>query len=493
MAIVQPEGFRLQKLQELRRLGVEPYGGRFPGTVPLRELTEGFDHLQGKVVRAAGRITNQRGMGKAVFIDIRDWTGRIELYFQLNRLGQEKFHVHQQLELGDIVGVEGELARTRTGEVTIFVNDFAVLAKALLNPPEKWHGLRDLEKRCRQRYVDLFTNEEALAGFRQRFEIIRTLREFLQQRGYVEVETPMMQPIPGGAAAKPFQTHHNALGMDLYLRIAPELYLKRLLVGGMEKVFEINRNFRNEGISSHHNPEFTMLELYQSYGDYGTMMALMEELIGHLAREVCGAPALPFGEHTIGYTPPWPRRQFWDLLHEHAGLRRGDEAAVRDKAEELGMEGSRTDHPDYLAYRIFEKIVEGALIQPTFVVGYPKSISPLAKACPDDPALAQRVELFIGGMEIAPAYTELNDPQEQEKRFLEQVGHDEERERIDRDFLRALAYGMPPAGGLGLGIDRLVMVLTNKTSIREVILFPLLRPEELPPEEKPPSAPKLFE
>jgi len=478
MPVIEPENFRLAKLQELRRLGVDPYGGRFPGTVPLRELASQFDQQQGRVVRAAGRVTHVRAMGKASFLVIKDWSGTIQLYFQLDRLGPDRFHIHKQLEPGDIVGVQGELSKTRTGEVTIFVGEFAVLAKALLSPPEKWHGLRDVEKRCRQRYVDLFTNEDVVAGFRKRFEIIRAMREFLQARGFVEVETPMMQLIPGGAVARPFRTHHNALDMDLYLRIAPELYLKRLLVGGMEKVFEINRNFRNEGISSHHNPEFTMLEVYEAYGDYETMMELTEQLVCHLAEQVCGSLVLPYGEAQVGYTPPWRRAKFWDLLEEQAGLGRGDEPAIRAAAERMGMEGSRTDHPEYLAYRIFEKAVEGTLVQPTFVTHYPTSISPLAKAAPDDPAVAQRFELFIAGMEIAPAYTELNDPQEQEKRFLAQVGHEEERERVDRDFVRALAYGMPPAGGLGLGVDRLVMALTDKPTIREVILFPLLRPEE---------------
>jgi lysyl-tRNA synthetase class 2 len=288
----------------------------------------------------------------------------------------------------------------------------------------------------------------------------------------------MMQPIPGGGAAKPFRTHLDALDMNLYLRVAPELYLKRLLVGGMEKVFEINRNFRNEVVSSQHNPEFTMLELYEAYGDYETMMGLLEALIPRLARDFCGSLRLPYGDKEIDLTPPWPRVQFWDLLEQHARLRRGDADAIRARAEALDTEGALTEHPDYLAYRIFEKTVEGRLSDPTFVIGYPKSISPLARARADDPGLAERFELYIGGMELAPAYTELNDPQEQEQRFLEQVGHEEQRERMDRDFLRALAYGMPPAGGMGLGIDRLVMILTNRTSIREVILFPLLRPED---------------
>jgi len=476
MALMEPESFRLAKLQELRRLGVEPYGGRFPGAIPVRDLVAQFEQRQGQSARAAGRITHLRGMGKASFLVIKDSTGSIQLCFQVDRLGPDRYHVHKQLEPGDIVGAEGELSKTRTGEVTIFVREFTVLAKALLSPPEKWHGLRDIEKRCRQRYVDLFANEHVISGFRKRFQIVRAIREFLQARGFVEVETPMMQPVPGGAAAKPFRTYHNALDMDLYLRIAPELYLKRLLVGGMEKVFEINRSFRNEGLSSRHNPEFTMLELYEAYGDYETMMELTEQLVAHLAQGICGSLVLPYGESRIDYTPPWPRLKFWDLLEQRMELRRGDEAAIRATAERMGMEGSTTEQPDYLAYRIFEKVVEGELIQPTFVTHYPRTISPLAKAAPEDPALAQRFELFIAGMEIAPAYTELNDPQEQERRFLQQVGHEEERERVDRDFLRALAYGMPPAGGLGLGVDRLVMALTDRPSIREVILFPLLKP-----------------
>ncbi|MHC4592164.1 MAG: lysine--tRNA ligase [Planctomycetota bacterium] len=478
MTAIEPEEFRLRKLEELRRLGIGPYGGRYPDTSPLRELVEGFEEREGTTVRVAGRIANLRAMGKASFIDIKDPSGRIQLFFQSDRLGPERFHVHQQLEPGDIVGVQGELTKTRTGEITIFVDEFAVLAKALLSPPEKWHGLRDREKRCRQRYVDLFTNDDVMACFLKRTEIVRAIREFLQGRGYVEVETPMMQPVPGGAAARPFRTHLDALDMDLYLRIAPELYLKRLLVGGMGKVFEINRNFRNEGVSTQHNPEFTMLELYEAYGDYETMMELVEELVVHLARDLCGGLVLPYGDGEVDLTPPWQRRKFWELLEEHAGLRRGDEAAIRARAGALGTEGAWTEHPDYLAYRVFEKTLEDVLINPTFVVDYPRSISPLARAKADDPELAERFELYVAGMELAPAYTELNDPQEQERRFLEQVTHEDERERLDKDFLRALSYGMPPAGGMGLGIDRLVMVLTNRTSIREVILFPLLRPEE---------------
>jgi lysyl-tRNA synthetase class 2 len=477
MGVMEPEEFRLQKLKELRRLGVDPYGGRFEGAVPLEELVAEFDERHGDVVRAAGRITNLRAMGKATFMDIRDCTGRIQLYFRLDRIGEEAFAVHSQLEPGDIVGVQGELTRTRTGEITLFVDEFRLLAKALLSPPEKWHGLRDPELRYRRRYVDLFTNDDVMELFLTRSRILEAVRAFLRQQGYVEVETPVMQPVAGGAAARPFTTHHMALDMDLYLRIATELYLKRLLVGGMERVFEIGRVFRNEGIDSQHSPEYTLLEAYEAYGDYGTMMELVEGLVVHVAGEVCGSLKLPYGDAKLDYTPPWPRREFWDLMREHAGLKRGDEAAIRRLAERTGTEGARTEHPDYLAYHVFEKLAEPHLQDPTFVVGYPKSISPLARARADDAELAERFELYIGGMELAPAYTELNDPLEQEQRFRQQVGRQEERERLDADFLRALAYGMPPAGGIGLGIDRLVMLLTNKTSIREVILFPLLRPE----------------
>jgi lysyl-tRNA synthetase class 2 len=419
-------------------------------------------------------------MGKARFIVIKDRSGTIQLFFQLDRLGEKGFAIASQLEPGDIVGAEGELKKTRTGEISIFVDEFQVLSKALLSPPEKYHGLRDQETRHRRRYVDLFTNDRVMETFRRRVEIVRYVRRFLQERGFLEVETPMMQPIPGGAAARPFITHHNTLDMDLYLRVAPELYLKRLLVGGMERVFEINRNFRNEGTDPRHSPEFTMLELYEAYGDYTTMMALTEALISGLAREVCGSQKLPYGQGELDFTPPWPRAEFWDLLEEHAGVGRGQEAAIRARVQELELDVPPDAHPDWLALQLLDKCAEDRLDGPVFIVDYPKSVCPLTRAKASDPELAERFELIVRGMEMANAYTELNDPQEQERRFMEQVGKEDERERIDRDFLRALAYGMPPAGGLGIGIDRLVMVLTNNVSIREVILFPLLRPEEAP-------------
>ena len=477
MPLIDAEDFRREKLDEIRRSGVDPYGKRFPEARPIAQILEMFEEGAEKCVRAAGRIANVRGMGKAAFMDLRDWTGKIQLYFRLDRLGEEKFGLHRQLEPGDIIGAEGPLTKTRTGEITIFVKDFVILSKALLSPPEKWHGLRDLEKRHRQRYIDLFTNREVMDCFLRRSKIIGEIRDFLGQRGFVEVETPMMQSIPGGAVARPFVTHHNALDIDLYLRIAPELYLKRLLVGGMERVFEINRNFRNEGISTRHNPEFTMLELYQAYADYEVMMSLTEEMVVHLASGIGGSLLLPYGEVELDLNPPWPRSTFWDLLEEHAGVGRTHVKDMRQKARELEIENWEEAHPDLLAELIFDKCVEEKLLGPLFVIDYPKSICPLARAKADDGDLAERFELYMAGMECANAYSELNDPQEQERRFLEQVGEEEEQERLDEDFLRALAYGMPPAGGLGIGIDRLVMVLTNKTSIREVILFPLLRPQ----------------
>ncbi len=480
MSQIEPEDFRLKKLAELRRLGVEPYGGRFPGVQSLADARESFDPDSPPKIRAAGRITNVRAMGRASFMNIRDWTGSIQLFFQLDRLGEDKFHVQRQLEPGDIVGVDGELGKTRTGEITIFVDEFTVLAKALLSPPEKWHGLRDPDLRYRRRYVDLFTNQEVMDCFLSRSRLMDGIREFLRQRGFVEVETPMMQPIPGGAAASPFVTHHKALGMDLYLRVAPELYLKRLLVGGMEKVFEVNRNFRNEGIDREHNPEFTSLELYQAYADYRDMMELTESLVRTIALTFEPGGKLPFGEHVIDYAAPFRRVSYMEAFEEANAFSAADTEAVRRKARELGIDEQRLAD-ELVVDRVFEQTVEEGLIQPTFVVDFPAALCPLTRPKADDPQLAERWDLIIGGMEIGPAYTELNDPQLQEQKFEQQLKGLDEAEAtlrtVDRDFLRALAYGMPPAGGLGLGVDRLVMLMTNRPTIREVILFPQLRPE----------------
>ena len=480
MPLIEPEDFRLAKLEELRRLGIDPYGGRFPDAQPIAEVRESFQPDNPKHVRAAGRITNMRAMGKASFLDIRDRTGSIQLYFQLDKLGEEKFNIHRLLEPGDIVGVEGELGKTRTDELTIFVDELVVLSKALLSPPEKWHGLRDPDARYRRRCVDLFSNPEVMDCFFKRSRIVDTIREFLRRRGFMEVETPMMQPVAGGAAALPFITHHNALDIDLYLRVAPELYLKRLLVGGLERVFEINRNFRNEGIDRQHNPEFTSLEVYQAYADYSDMMELTESLVRTLATGVEPSGKLPFGEHEIDYAGPFRRVSYLGAFEEANGFPADDAARVRGRARELGIDEEPLGD-EFVLDRVFEQTVEDRIVQPTFIVDYPAALSPLTKPKSDDPRLAERWDLIIAGMEIGPAYTELNDPELQEEKFRQQLKGVDEAEAtlraVDTEFLRALAYGMPPAGGLGLGIDRLVMLLANKQAIREVILFPLLRPE----------------
>jgi len=475
------EDFRIEKLARLRAGGIDPHGSRFPGarsTEEIRNLC--IPENEGLPVRAAGRITNIRWMGKATFIDIQDWTGRVQVYIKKNKVSDARFEEHKLLDLGDIIGVDGGLAKTKTGEVTIFADNFTLLTKALISPPEKWHGLKDVEIRYRRRYVDLFTNPEVMRTFLLRSHILRYIRNCMEKRGFVEVETPMMQSIPGGAAARPFITHHNALDMDLFLRVAPELYLKRLLVGGMERVFEINRNFRNEGISTRHNPEFTMMEAYQAYADYTDMMELTESVISGIARDLIGSLRISFGDIALDMTPPWARRCYSDLLQEYAGVRLGDSEAITSRVRmepALAKVDVKNSHPDVLANELFEELVEPRLSAPTFVIDYPKSLCPLTKACAAEPELAQRFELYIAGMECANAYSELNDPEEQEKRFVEQVGDADERERIDRDFLDAQGYGMPPAGGLGIGIDRIVMILTNNASIRDVILFPLLRRE----------------
>jgi lysyl-tRNA synthetase class 2 len=414
-----------------------------------------------------------RRQGKASFLHIKDWSGKLQVYVKMNTVGEEKYEIFRLLDLGDIIGVEGGLVKTRTGEITVFADDITVLSKALLPPPEKWHGLKDVEIRYRQRYIDLSSNDDVMDLFLKRFSIIKSIRNFLDNRKFVEVETPMMQAIPGGAVARPFITHHNSLDMELFLRIAPELYLKRLLVGGMERVYEINRNFRNEGLSTRHNPEFTMMELYQAYSDYNGMMELTETLISGLAHDLYGTFEVPYGERTIDLSPPWQRSTFSELLSKYASVDLDDEEGLKTKGKELGMDVKGV-HKDIIAEHIFGELVEKELWNPTFVIDYPVSICPLTKACEDNPNLAQRFEMYIATMELANSYSELNEPLEQSKRFHEQAADDTEG-KIDEDFLKALKYGMPPAGGLGIGIDRLVMILTNSASIRDVILFPLLR------------------
>ncbi len=470
------ENTRIEKLNKLKDKGVEPYGASYKPTTPLKEVLDNYseEEEEGKKVRCAGRIMTLRPHGKAAFFHIKDWTGKLQVYIKLNNVGEEKYDIFRLLDLGDIVGIEGGVFKTRTGEITVFVDDLTVLSKALLPQPEKWHGLKDVEIRYRQRYLDLSSNDDVMGLFLKRSNIIKSIRTFLDDRNFVEVETPMMQPIPGGAVAKPFITHHNVLDMDLFLRIAPELYLKRLLVGGMERVYEINRNFRNEGLSTRHNPEFTMMELYQAYSDYNGMMELTENLISGLSRELYNNFKISYGERKLDMSPPWQKSTFSELLLKYAKVDLGDEGGLKEKGKELGIEVEGV-HKDVIAEHIFGELVEKELWNPTFVVDYPVTICPLTKACDNDPNLAQRFELYIATMELANSFSELNEPLEQSKRFHEQITDDDTEGKIDEDFLKSLKYGMPPAGGLGIGIDRLIMILTNSTSIRDVILFPLLR------------------
>ena len=468
------EQTRIEKLNKLREKGVDPYGACYNNATPLKEVVDGYsEEDEGKKVKCAGRIMTMRRQGKASFLHLKDWSGKLQVYVKMNTVGEEKYEIFRLLDLGDIIGVEGGLVKTRTGEITVFADDLTVLSKALLPPPEKWHGLKDVEIRYRQRYIDLSSNDDVMDLFLKRSSIIKSIRNFLDNRKFVEVETPMMQAIPGGAVARPFITHHNSLDMELFLRIAPELYLKRLLVGGMERVYEINRNFRNEGLSTRHNPEFTMMELYQAYSDYNGMMELTETLISGLAHDLYGTFEVPYGERTIDLSPPWQRSTFSELLSKYASVDLDDEEGLKAKGKELGMDVKGV-HKDIIAEHIFGELVEKELWNPTFVIDYPVSICPLTKACEDNPNLAQRFEMYIATMELANSYSELNEPLEQSKRFHEQAADDTEG-KIDEDFLKALKYGMPPAGGLGIGIDRLVMILTNSASIRDVILFPLLR------------------
>jgi lysyl-tRNA synthetase class 2 len=472
---------RKSKLQALRAKGIDPFKNKFS---PTEKCAEARSHyVENREVAVAGRVTAHRDMGKSMFIDVRDQSGRIQVYAQKNVLGDEQFDIFRHLDLGDFVGAKGTLFTTKTGEISIRLTSFVVLAKALRPPPEKWHGLADTEIRYRQRYLDLAANPEVKEVFLKRSHIIREMRQFLHDRGYVEVETPMMQAIPGGAAAQPFVTHHNALGCNFYLRIALELYLKRLLVGGVDRVFEIGRNFRNEGLSRKHNPEFTMLEAYQAYGDYESMMELVESMICHIARQVLGTLVVehkdPEGKvtRTIDLTPPWRRARYKDLVREKAGADWFEVSPEdrRGRAETLGAEIAPAYEDFEVTGAVFEKLIEPTLIQPIFVTHLPKELVPLAKLSPEDPSTVEVFECCINGQEIAPAYTEQNDPIEQRERLEHQAGG--EQQKLDEDFLVALEHGMPPAGGMGLGIDRLCMMLLGQESIRDVILFPQLKPK----------------
>ncbi len=513
---------RKNKLQKVRELGVDPYGSRYDTAEPIADVLGRFDDDgEGQSADVAGRLTLIRDMGKLIFAHIRDQGGQMQICLRKNALDERSWQLAKLLDLGDLVAAAGPLQRTRTGEITVFAERLTLLCKSLTPPPEKFHGLQDVEARYRRRYLDLMTNPESREVFDRRTEIIDHIRGKLRGRGFVEVETPMMQPIYGGAAARPFVTHHNTLDADLYLRISPELYLKRLLVGGMEKVFEINRNFRNEGLSTQHNPEFTMLELYQAYADYEVMMEITEELISSAAAHIAapglvrriqswydhgcepgailmwpggqagfdadhkaykviksGRTVLPFGDEQVDFSAPFARATYDELLREHAGVSMFDGDAAREKARELGIDESNKDDA-VVVNDVFEATVEDKLIQPTFVLDYPADLCPLTRRG-DDERIALRFELYMAGMEIANAYTELNDPAVQEANLRRQLRGEADGETMrvmDEDFLNALLHGMPPAGGLGIGIDRVIMLLTNSKSIRDVILFPLLRPE----------------
>ena len=468
---------RREKLDALRATGADPFGGRFDTDGTVGEIRERF--AEGAVFRAAGRITAHRDMGKSHFLDLSDLTGRVQAYFGLKNLPPEQIALFNQLDLGDFIGVEGECFTTRTGEPTLRVRQFVPLSKALRPLPDKYHGLVDVEARHRQRYLDLLANEKARETFLTRSRVMHGIRTFFHARGFLEVETPMMQPVAGGAAAEPFKTRHHALGIDLFLRIAPELYLKRLLVGGFPKVFELNRNFRNEGLSRRHNPEFTMLEAYWAYADFELMADLMEELIcGLAARETIESKDAEGNvTRTISLARPWRRARYRDLIEEAAPgwldltpEQRLERAGARGLEVHAGMADFE------VTQLLFEKEIEAKQFDPLFVTHLPKELVPLAKQNAKDDSLVDVFELVINGMEFAPGYTELNDPDVQRARLLEQAGG--EKQGIDEDFLLAMEHGMPPAGGIGLGIDRLLMLLTGSDSIRDVILFPHLRPKE---------------
>ena len=508
------EAARREKLRKIAALGVDPWGGRFddrsligdirgrkdeikyvrevggPIDVPDRSAQPEFDfrgwmqdqgkgEWSGPKVRAAGRIMLLRDAGKLKFINIQDWTGNIQLLVGKAQVGDESWNLAEQFDLGDIIGVDGKLAYTKTGELTIFAEKLHFLTKSVSPPPGKHAGLADTELRQRMRYLDLAYSEGVVERFKNRTKVVQSVRSTLNSRGFCEIEGPTLHAIAGGAAARPFITHHNTLDLQLYMRIALELHLKRLMVGGMERVYELGRVYRNEGISPRHNPEFTMLEAYQAFGDYGSMMDLTEAIITDAIQSIDGNFKRPWGDTVIDFSPPFDRKTYDELFQEQAGVDPKNTAAVKALAEKIGFD-TAGKHPDVIKSEVFEEKVEDALDGPIFVIDYPASICPLTKRKRSNPEVAERFELFIQGMEIANAYTELNDPDLQEQLFKTQLAGQAEEEsmaKMDHDFISALKHGMPPAGGLGLGIDRLVMLLTNSPSIRDVILFPLLRPE----------------
>jgi lysyl-tRNA synthetase class 2 len=487
-------GSRQAKLDRLRERGIDPYPPRFNRTATASDAIAAFEALEGNdspapdsdlnaaEVALAGRITSMRVMGRAAFLDVRDGSGVIQALLRENVLGAE-YEILKDLDLGDFIGVNGGLIRTRTGQVTVDTQKITILSKGMRPLPEKWHGLRDTEIRYRQRYLDLIANPDVMTTFSQRSRIIGGIRRFLDGRGFLEVDTPIMVPVAAGAHARPFVTHHNALDQQLYLRIATELYLKRLIVGGFDKVYELGRVFRNEGIDQDHNPEFTLLESYEAYADYNDVMTMVEELLSTVAQDVRGAMQVPFGEHLIDFTPPWPRLQLREELQRHSGIdidEYPDDASLTKRAAQLGLEIGPRESRGRLIDKLLSTFVEPHLIQPTFLLDYPEDMSPLAKAKPGCPGYVERFEAYAAGMEIANSYTELNDPAVQRERFeaqesIRQMYQDDEVDRKDEDFLLSLEYGMPPTGGLGMGIDRLIMLLTGQTSIRDILLFPQMR------------------
>ena len=480
---------RLRKLAEWRQRGIDPYPTKFARTHLAEELQRSFRDLPAGsestlTARVAGRVIARRVMGGASFLDLRDGSGRIQIYGTVDLLGDERYELFTQIDIGDFLGVSGLVFRTKKGELSVRVDEFTLLAKALRPLPEKWHGLQDTEIRYRQRYLDLIANEQARRIAITRSRIVSAMRRFLESEGFLEVETPILQPLYGGAAARPFTTYHNALDMTLYLRISDELYLKRLIIGGLEKVYEIGKDFRNEGISTKHNPEFTQMECYWAYADYTDMMALTERMISQIAKEVLGSARILYQGHEIDLTPPWQRIRFRDALMEQTGIDIAHCRTLPELRAEIARRTLTVDPQPTWGKQVdelFKTYVEPHLIQPTFVLDYPVELSPLAKKKPDDPNFVERFEPFIGAMEFGNAFSELNDPIDQRERFLAQEAMrragDEEAQPLDEDFLTALEYGMPPTGGLGIGIDRLTMILTDAPSIREVILFPTLRPK----------------
>jgi len=477
---------RLAKLDELRELGLEPYPTRYRVEESIREAKRRFADATAEElgaekpeVRLAGRLRAVRGHGKVSFVDLSDGVEQFQLYLRRDDLDETSWKAFKLLDLGDFLGVEGRVFRTRSDELSVAVTKLTVLAKTVRPLPEKYHGLADREARARQRYLDLLSNPESREVFETRSRIVSGVRRFLDNAGFIEVETPMMQPIPGGASARPFVTHHNTLDLDLYLRIAPELFLKRLIIGGMERVYELNRNFRNEGISTRHNPEFTMLEFYWAYADYELLMDFTEELVTTVALDAVGSLQLPWGDKTIDFSRPWRRLTMRDAILEYSDLTPED-LGSRDRMEaaarKVGVERIEERSDGKLFEELYEMTAESKMINPTFIMDYPREISPLTKSKPDNPDVVERFELFIGGLEVANAYTELNDPAEQLRRLEEQAAAT--GGMLDEDFVLAMEHGMPPTGGEGIGIDRLVMLLTNRQSIRDVILFPQLRLRE---------------